>query len=298
MIENKTITSKIRVALIYTIVVLLAILSLVPLWNTVCISFSESSAISANKVGIWPVDFTTVAYKKIIEDIQFWRTFLNSVVRVIGVLVISLPITLMAAYVLSRDKKVFRGREFCMKLLQISMLFSGGMIPTFIAYRNLGLLNTRWVLILPGVVGSFNIIMIMNFFRSLPTSLEEAAILDGANPLQILTRVFVPCAKPSIATIALFIIVGNWNEFMSGMIYIMQKEKYPLMTYINSLQVDISELAEAGNIDQIKGIVSSGLSSKNLNASKIVVAVIPLLLIYPLLQKYLITGIVMGSVKE
>ena len=139
--------------------------------------------------------------------------------------------------------------------------------------------------------------MVMNFFIGIPKSLEEAAIIDGATPFQVLTRVFIPCAKPSIATVALFSIVGNWNDFYSGLIYMTKIKNYPVMTYIQSLSVNLEELIKAGGSANALANAAE-VSNQNLNAAKIVVAVIPLLLIYPLLQKYLITGIVMGSVKE
>jgi putative aldouronate transport system permease protein len=136
----------------------------------------------------------------------------------------------------------------------------------------------------------------MNFFSAIPKSLEEAAILDGANPLKILTKVFIPCSVPVLATVALFSIVGSWNDFYSGLIYITRSKNYPLMTYIQSLTINMEEIVKKGTAEQI--LRASKMSEQNLNAAKIVLAVIPLMLIYPLLQKYFISGIVVGSVKE
>lgn len=137
----------------------------------------------------------------------------------------------------------------------------------------------------------------MNFFSAVPKALEEAAFIDGANPLQVLFKVYVPVSIPALATVALFSIVGTWNDFFSGLIYMTQVSNYPLMTYIQSLNVNIAELLQSGtNSAQLSNLTE--ISNKNLNAAKIVVAVIPLLLIYPLLQKYFVTGIVVGSVKE
>jgi putative aldouronate transport system permease protein len=158
-------------------------------------------------------------------------------------------------------------------------------------------LNKIWALILPGAVPIFSVILVMNFFIGVPKSLEEAALIDGATPLQVLFKVFIPISKPSIATVALFSIVGSWNDFYSGLIYITKVKNYPLMTYIQSLSVNIEELLKSGaSSSTIESVVE--VSNQNLNAAKIVVAVIPLLIIYPILQRYLITGIVMGSVKE
>ncbi len=297
MVENRSFHSKVRVTVIYGIVLLLGLSCLLPLLNILAISFSGSAAVSANRVGILPVDFTLTAYDKILSDGQFWRSFMISVIRVILALALNLAVTVPMAYAMTKSKKEFRARNIYMNLLIFAMLFNGGMIPTYILVRNLGLLNSIWSLVLPGALPIFNVIMLMNFFLGIPKSLEEAALIDGASPFQVLIKIMVPCAKPSIATVSLFSIVGSWNDFFSGLIYMQKVENYPIMTYIQSLNVDIQELLKSGASSSALENVTE-LSNRNLNAAKIVVAVIPLLLIYPILQKYLITGMVMGSVKE
>lgn len=297
MVENRSFRSKVRVAVIYGIVLLLGLSCLLPLLNILAISFSGSAAVSANRVGVLPVDFTLTAYNKILSDGQFWRSFMISVIRVILALVLNLALTIPMAYAMTKSKREFRARNIYMNLLIFAMLFNGGMIPTYILVRNLGLLNSVWALILPGALPIFSVIMLMNFFLGIPKSLEEAALIDGASPFQVLVKIMIPCAKPSIATISLFSIVGSWNDFFSGLIYMQKVENYPIMTYIQSLNVDIQELLKSGATSSALENVTE-LSNRNLNAAKIVVAVIPLLLIYPILQKYLITGMVMGSVKE
>ena len=297
MVENRSFHSRVRVTVIYGIVLLLGLSCLLPLLNSVAISFSGSAAVSANRVGVIPVDFTLTAYNKILSDGQFWRSFVISVIRVILALALNLAVTVPMAYAMTKSKKEFRARNIYMNLLIFAMLFNGGMIPTYILVRNLGLLNSIWSLVLPGALPIFNVIMLMNFFLGIPKSLEEAALMDGASPFQVLIKIMVPCAKPSIATVSLFSIVGSWNDFFSGLIYMQKVENYPIMTYIQSLNVDIQELLKSGASSSALENVTE-LSNRNLNAAKIVVAVIPLLLIYPILQKYLITGMVMGSVKE
>ncbi len=282
---------------IYLIVFLLGVICLLPLLNIVAVSFSGSAAVAANRVGIFPVDFTVAAYEKILGDHQFWRSFGISVARVVLALLLNLILIMLMAYPLSKSKREFKGRNIYMDLLIFAMLFNGGMIPTYIVIKNLGLLNTIWALILPGAVPIFSVIMVMNFFMGVPKALEEAAVIDGATPLQVLTKVYLPCSKPVIATIALFSIVGSWNDFFSGLLYMTKVNNYPLQTYIQSLNVKLEDMLNAGgSISSLVNIMD--VSAQNLNAAKIVVSVIPLLLIYPLLQKYLITGIVVGSVKE
>ena len=297
MVQKKGIVSNMGKGAIYLIVFLLGVICLLPLLNIVAVSFSGSAAVAANRVGIFPVDFTVAAYEKILGDHQFWRSFGISVARVVLALLLNLILIMLMAYPLSKSKREFKGRNIYMDLLIFAMLFNGGMIPTYIVIKNLGLLNTIWALILPGAVPIFSVIMVMNFFMGVPKALEEAAVIDGATPLQVLTKVYLPCSKPVIATIALFSIVGSWNDFFSGLLYMTKVNNYPLQTYIQSLNVKLEDMLSAGgSISSLVNIMD--VSARNLNAAKIVVSVIPLLLIYPLLQKYLITGIVVGSVKE
>ena len=293
MLDTKSTGSKIRNTVIHIIVIGLGLACLLPMINIVAISFSGSAAVSANRVGLLPVDFTALAYKRIIEDSQFWRSFRISVIRVALTLVLNLVITVPMAYAMTRSKGDFPARNIYMNLLIFAMLFNGGMIPTYIVVKNLNLLNSIWALILPGAVPVFSVILLMNFFKGVPKALEEAAIIDGASQFQVLLQIMVPCAKPSIATVSLFSIVGSWNDFFGGLIYMQRVEDYPIMTYIQSLNIDLQELVKNAALENV-----AELSNRNLNAAKIVVAVIPLLIIYPFLQRYLISGLVMGSVKE
>ncbi len=298
MIENKTFGSRLRVAIIYFLVIVLGFACFYPMWNMVCISLSDAVAISTNSVSVLPVRLTFVNYAKIIDDARFWRSFGISTARVVLSLLMSMPLMLMMAYAFTKTKYQFPGRTLFMGIMLVSMLFSGGLIPTYLWMKKLKLVNSFWIFILPTLVGSSHIIMMMNFMKGLPYSIEEAAICDGASPWQILWRIIVPCSKPVIATIALFMIVGQWNDFMTGVIYINDSRLQPLMTYINSLTVDLKQLAMSGNIQQIQNITNSGMSATGLNSAKIVTAMLPLLMIYPFLQRYLIQGLVLGSVKE
>ena len=289
----------IRQFIIYVVVILLTLSCLIPLMNVISLSFSSSQAVASNKVGLWPEEFTFAAYEKIINDAQFWRSFGISVFRVAMALIINLFMIVTLAYPLSKSVKVFRSRKVFMNIMVFAMLFSGGMIPSYLVVRYLGLINSVWALILPGAVPIGSVILVMNFFRSVPKSLEESALLDGANPWQILTRIYIPISLPSLATVSLFSIVGSWNDFFGGLIYITKVENYPLMTYIKSLSVNIAEkLQKAGGMStqQLQALLS--VSNRNLNAAKIVVAIVPLLVIYPFLQKYFVQGIVVGAVKE
>ena len=297
MLNMKNRRSRMRNALFYTIIFLLGLAAFFPMVNIVAISLSSNTAVSANKVGLFPVDFSLFAYERILGDKQFWRSFSISTIRVILGLTINLLLLVPMSDAMTKKETEFHGRNIYMKLIIFAMLFSGGMIPRYILVSKMGMIDTIWSLVLPGAVPIGNIILLMNFFLGVPKSLEEAAVIDGANPLDVLLRILIPCAKPCIATIPLFSIVGHWNSFFDGLIYIHKVEKYPIMTYIQSLQVDIAAMIKGGaNSASLE--IATKLSNKNLNSAKIVVSVIPLLVIYPFLQKYLINGIVVGSVKE
>lgn len=297
MVRKRTLGGYVGRSTIYLVVFLLGLVCLLPLLNILAISFSSSAAVAANKVSFVPVDFSTAAYTKILEDKQFWRSLLISVARVIFGLILNVVLIVLMAYPLSKLKREFKGRSIYMNLLIFAMLFSGGMIPTYLVIKNYGLLNSIWALILPGAVPIFSVIMVMNFFKGIPKSLEEAAIIDGASPMRVLLSVYIPCSKPVIATVSLFSIVGNWNDFFGGLLYMTKVSNYPLQTYIQSLSVKLEDMLSAGG--SVTAMVNAlAVSAQNLNAAKIIVSVIPLLLIYPMLQKYLISGIVMGSVKE
>lgn len=298
MLDNKSVSSKIRNTVIHLVVILLGMVCLFPLINIVAISFSGSAAVTANRAGLLPVNFNTLAYEEILKDKQFWVSFRTSVIRVFVSLMLNLSLVIPMAYAMTKTNREFRGRNIYMNLLIFAMLFNGGMIPNFIWLRSLGMLNSIWALIFPSAVPVFSVILMMNFFNGIPKALEEAAFIDGATPYQVLFQIMVPCAKPCVATISLFSIVNNWNDFFSGLVYMQKIEHYPIMTYIQSLSVNIQALIEQGMMNQQAMETMGDLSNKNLNAAKIVVAVVPLLIIYPFLQRYLITGMVMGSVKQ
>lgn len=291
--RSKTLGSRTADICIWAALLLLTALCFLPLLNMVSISFSDKAAAQANLVGLLPVDFNASAYQLLLEDTQFWRSFMISVERVVLGTSLNLLLTILMAYPLSKNKKEFGARNIYMNLMIFAMLFSGGMIPLFIVVKSLGLIDTIWSLILPGAVPIFNVILLMNFFKSVPKSLEEAAIMDGATKLKVLFKVYLPISLPALATIGLFSIVGHWNDYFSGLLYMNNSVNYPLQTYIQQLNVDVTKVTDPS---QLKALAS--VSNKTLNAAKIVVSIIPVLLIYPLLQKYFVSGLVIGSVKE
>ena len=285
--------NKIMDTVVWLIVILMTLCCLLPLLNTLAISFSNNSAVNANQVGILPVGFTLSSYKKLLEDNQFWRSAWISVLRVVLGTGLNMLMTILLAYPLSKSKNRFASRDIYLKLVIFAMLFNGGLIPGYIIVSKLHLLNTIWALVLPGAVPVFNVILLMNFMKGLPEALEEAAVIDGASEWTILTRVVLPISKPGLATVALFCIVNHWNDYFQGLIYMRTPSKYPLQTYIQQLTIDVSQIDDPQQL-----IYFMTISTRTLNAAKIVVATVPLLVIYPFLQRYFVTGIVIGAVKE
>lgn len=279
--------------IIWAVVVIFTLSCLLPLLNMIAISFSGSDAVAANEVGLLPKDFNVSTYKKLLNDSQFWKSFLISVERVVLGLAINMFFTVSMAYPLSKSKLRFPARDIYMKVVIFAMLFSGGIIPLFMVVSNLHLTNTIWSLVLPSAVPVFNVILMINFFKGVPESLDEAARIDGATPIEILIKVYLPVSLPSLATVALFSIVNHWNDYFSGLIYMSKSAMYPLQTYIQQLTVDITQVTDA---EQLKQIAS--MNNRTFNATKIVVSTIPLLIIYPFLQKYFVSGMVIGAVKE
>lgn len=279
--------------IIWAVVVIFTLSCLLPLLNMIAISFSGSDAVAANEVGLLPKDFNISTYKKLLNDSQFWKSFLISVERVVLGLAINMFFTVSMAYPLSKSKLRFPARDIYMKIVIFAMLFSGGIIPLFMVVSNLHLTNTIWSLVLPSAVPVFNVILMINFFKGVPESLDEAARIDGATPIEILIKVYLPVSLPSLATVALFSIVNHWNDYFSGLIYMSKSAMYPLQTYIQQLTVDITQVTDA---EQLKQIAS--MNNRTFNATKIVVSTIPLLIIYPFLQKYFVSGMVIGAVKE
>lgn len=276
MIKSKTIGGKTADILIYLTVIFMTMCCLFPLLNMVAISFSDKAAASANMVGLVPVDFTTSAYKTLLGESQFWVSFWISIKRVFLGTIINMILTILLAYPLSKSKREFKGHDVYMYIVIFAMLFSGGMIPIYLTIKSYGLLNSIWALILPGAVPVFNVILLMNFFKGVPKSLEEAAAIDGASKLTILLKIYLPISMPALATIILFCIVNHWNDFFSGLVYMNKTSMYPLQTYIQQLSVDMSQITDP---EQLKRFAQ--VSNKTLDAAKIVVSTIPLLIIYP-----------------
>lgn len=295
MVESKTFGSSLGRVIVRVVIVFVTIMSLLPIIHTLALSFSSKNAVVSGAVTFWPVDFSTAAYEGIIRDPIFKQTFLNSIWRVLLGTLINTVMTVSLAFPLSRSRSKFPQRNVYMWYIIVTMLVSGGLIPSYMLIKELGMLDTIWALVLPGAVPIFNVLVLMNYFRGLPAEIEEAAIIDGANAWTVITRLFLPLALPSLATVTLFAVIGHWNAFFDGVIYINSADKKPLQTYLQSLIVDQSQFA---NMSPEQRQRLEEMTGKNLNAAKMLVSTIPILLIYPLMQRYFVSGLVLGSVKS
>lgn len=291
MVEGKSFATKFWKALIYITLAIIALAGIAPLVHVLAVSFSDRAATNGNLVGFLPVNFTTVSYEKVLGSANFLRSFGITILRTVLGTAIMMVITVLTAFPLSRPERVLRGRNIFMGFLLFAMLFSGGLIPLFLVVRSLGMLNTIWALILPMAVPIWNIIMLMNFFRDIPIELEEAAVLDGATDIELLTKVYLPLAMPSLAALTLFSAVWLWNEWFLGMVF-MQDANQPLQTYLRS--IIISEDLTKVIIDPSKMI---DYSNRSLKAAQIFVTTLPILVLYPFLQRYFVAGIKLGAVK-
>ncbi len=293
MVESKHPASIAFTILNYIIIGFLGLICLIPLIHVLAISLSSSASATAGLVTLWPVDFTLESYAYVARRSAFWKSMLVSVERVVLGVGLNMFFCITAAYPLSKAQDQFRCRSVYAWFFFITMLVSGGLIPTYMVIRETGLMGTIWALILPGAVPVYNIVLLLNFFRQTPRELEEAAIMDGANQWTILWRVFVPTSTAALATVGLYSTVYHWNEWFNGILYMKLPEQYPLQSYLRSVVIDM-KLTNMGAQDwQALALVSD----KTVKCAQIFLAALPILLVYPFLQKYFVKGMVLGSVK-
>lgn len=280
-----------------TFLILVSLTCVLPFVHLLAVSFSGSAAVNAGKVGLWPVDFTLSAYEYALQGGKFIRSLLISLERVVLGVGLNLVLMVITAYPLSKSSKKVSGRNIYMGFFVLTMLISGGMIPTYLVVTKLGLKDTIWSLILPGALPVYNMIILMNFMRGIPEEMEEAAAIDGATPFQILIKVILPVLKPALATVGLFCIVSHWNDWFSGMIYMNNPDNYPLQTYLQTLLQNFEQiLMQEGTSGDIQRLLVQ-MNARTGRAAQLFLGAIPVMLIYPFLQKYFTKGLVLGSVK-
>ena len=267
------------------------IIALYPLLYVLNASFSNPLAVMKNEITLWPKGFTVMGYQKAFSNPDVWTGYMNTILYTVIGTFINLALTSTSAFALSR--KDLKGRNFWVMFITFTMFFSGGMIPSYLLIKKLHLYNTFWVMIIPGAVSAWNLIIMRTFFQSnVPMELQEAAIIDGCNDIAIFFRIALPLSAPIVAVMVLFYGVGHWNEFFNALIYLDDRKKYPLQLFLREILIqNISQ-------DNVSGpAADQQIIGQSIRYSLIIVATVPVLMIYPFLQKYFVKGIMIGSLK-
>ncbi|MWV42609.1 ABC transporter permease subunit [Paenibacillus sp. HJL G12] len=263
-----------------------------PFLHLLAVSFSESAAILGGKVTVYPIGFTIDAYLRIFDHPSIMQGFKNSLIQTVLGTSISLFMTTICAYPLS--KKFLKGRKAFILIIMFTMFFSGGLIPTYLVVKSIGLIDTIWAVVLPFCITPYYLLLMMTFFQGIPESLEEAAMVDGLNPLQILFKIVIPLSKPVMAAITMFLMVYYWNNWFNSMIYLNSSKMHPVMMIVRNI-VAGADLASMGS-----GIGQNDintLSSASLKSAVIMVTMIPVLIVFPFAQKHFAKGVMLGAVK-
>ena len=275
-------------------------ITIYPMWYVIIMSISDPVVAAGSGVTFWPSGFYLGSYQIILREMDFWLSVRNSVLYVIAGLVLMLATTLLVAYPLTRPN--LKGRKACVIFLLIPMYFSGGMIPSFILITKLGLYNTPWATILPGAYGILNIILCKTYLQSIPHELAEAAYIDGAGNMQALSKIYLPLAKPVLAVISIYTIVGIWNSWFGAKLYQPNPAIQPVQLYLQKVlveqSVDLSKMMEQNMTQEMmEAMTAKAMSARQLKYSMIVVVTLPIIMVYPMFQKHFVKGVMLGSLK-
>ena len=279
----------------YILLGLLLITILYPLVYVVSASFSSGEALASGKVRLFPVEPTLLSYKTVFEYDAIWVGFVNSIIYTVVGTVVSMVLTLLAAYPLSRDG--FRGKKVLSSIFLFTMMFSGGLIPTYMLVKNLGLMNTMWSIILPTAVSAYNVIVARTFFnQTIPKELLEASQMDGCSDFRFFSQIVIPLSKPIVAVLCLWIAISLWNGYFNPLIYINEESKYPLQLVLRRILLMSQVNFANANIDPAR-VAANRYLSQMLQYSTIIISSLPLMILYPFIQKYFVKGVMIGSVK-
>ncbi|GHV24880.1 sugar ABC transporter permease [Spirochaetia bacterium] len=277
---------------------IISLICVLPFLNLLAISLSNKNAVSTGLVGFWPVDFTIGSYRFITNNSAFVRALWVSIQRVVLGVGLNLVLIVLTAYPLSKEKTEFRLRSIFSWFFVITILFNGGLIPSYLIVRYTGIRDSLLALILPGSLPVFSMLVVMNYMRGLPKELSEAAYIDGANHFQTLFKVILPVSTPTIATVALFAFVGHWNSWFDGLIYMAKVDHYPLQTYLQTVVIKPEVFfTNTRNTTQSLVTLLSLVDARTTAAAQLFLGTVPILCVYPFLQKYFASGLVIGSVK-
>ena len=282
----------------YTILGLLALMCIFPFIHLLAVSFSADEFTSKGEIFLLPKGFTLQAYEYLAQKKEFFTALGISVLRTVIGTAISLIVIVMTAYPLSKTDGRFKGRTVFTWFFLITMFLGGGLFATYFLYKQLGLLNSFLVYILPGACDGWFVLMLMNFFRGIPKEIEEAALIDGAGQFSVLFKLYIPLAMPSIATIILFTAIGQWNSWFDGIMFMNDPSKYPLQSYLYTMIISSDPTKQSGftlTPEQLEALKNIG--GKNLQSAQIFLGILPIALVFPFLQRFFVKGITVGSVK-
>ena len=279
-------------AFLVALMVLMSCIFIYPLLNMLALSFSNSQDLKSSPVYLWPIGFSLESYKALLNDNRIMLYYWNTIKYAAVGTVIMLLCTSLMAYPLSI--RALRGRRLVSILLTITMFFGGGLIPYYVTIMRLGLIDTFWVMVLPGAISAYNVIVFKTFFMSIPESLKESAFLDGAGHMRVLFSIVLPLSKAVLATFALFSIVGYWNDYLTALLYLRDDRKYPIQLLMRRLLV-LMDYKDASTAQLLKDFRS--ISSRTTKAAATIITVVPILCIYPFMQKYFAKGVLVGSIK-
>ena len=279
-----------------TFLTLLTLLCLSPMLHLLAVSLSTNVYVAAGRVAFWPRGFTMAGYTHMMGQVEFFTALWISVQRLFLGIAVNMSLVILVAYPLSKEVKTFRARTFFAWFFAFTMFFGGGLIPTFIVVQRTGLIGSIWALILPGAINVWHAVMLLNFFRGVPKEMEEAAHMDGAGHITTMIRIFLPLSLPALATILLFTMVGHWNSWFDGMIYMRFPQQFPLATYLAMLvmQADAS-IRLMLSPEEIMALAQ--VDDRTIRTAQIFLGALPIMLVYPFLQRFFLKGIVVGSVK-
>lgn len=276
-----------------TLLILVSILCILPMVHIFAVSLSGKTAAESNLVTLIPIDFNLDSYVKTFENDNFLQAIRISVLRSLIGTALAMIVTVLAAFPLSRNSTEFKSRNFYVWFFLIIMIFDPGLIPNYLLIQKIGLVGSFWVYILPKLLSVWNIILMMNFFRAIPRELDEAATMDGASSFRIFMSVYLPISLPALATLSLFTLVGHWNNWFDGMLYMRSPDQWPLATLLQTIVV-ARDLSQTGiDFEDLEM-----LSNRSVKAAQIFIAMLPILVVYPFLQRFFVKGIVIGAVKE
>lgn len=290
---------RVMVAFIYVFLTVFSLSTLYPFLNAIAISLNEGLDTAKGGITLWPRSFTLENYEVVFQDERLMSGFIISVLRTVVGTISAILATAIFAY--GMTKRELMGRKFYMLMCIFTMYFSGGLIPTFLLIRNLGMFNSFWVYIIPSLIGVWNMIIFRTFFQGLPQGLEESAKIDGCGNWGTLFRIVLPLSGPVIATLSLFTAVGHWNEWFIASIYISKEELLPIQTILKQILASNIVSEQTANLDaaaQAHMAQAKTVTSKSLSMATMMVATIPIVLVYPFVQKYFVKGVLVGSLKE